>query len=261
MMPMNGKTLFPIACLVLILGSWLLAGCVSTNTASSNQYTPTPRSTPTSTIVWFPPTQTPTFNPTPSIQPTIEMRPGLDEVLLTDDFSSESLWGIGILANGTIAYSAGKLTLAVSQPGGYLSSLRSDTEFTDFYLELTANPILCRGEDTYGVLFREIAENSYYRLLLNCNGMLRLERVSYSDILVLQKWQGSSQLAAGAPLTVRIGIWVQGTTLRVFINDSFQVEAKDVRFSNGGIGVFALSRGTTAVTVNFSDLQVRAIQP
>ncbi len=256
MMPMKRKGL--LVCCYL---AFLLAGCLSTEEQPSALFTPTPQITPTSTIVWFPPTLTPTILPTPSVQPTVDMRPGLGSVLLADDFSTPGLWDSGEFAGGTITYNTGRLTLAVSQTGGYLSSLRTDAKFSDFYLEITANPILCRGEDVYGILFREIAGNSYYRLLLNCNGMLRLERVSYSDILILQKWQGSSQLAAGAPLTVRIGIWARGSQLRVFINDSFQFEVGDVRFPSGGIGVFAISKGTTAVTVNFSDLQVRALTP
>jgi hypothetical protein len=261
MMPMMPRKPARLALLTLTLFVLSMAGCIGANPADASLLTPLPQPTATSTIEWFPPTPTPTFLPRPTIQPTIDMRPNLGDVLLSDDFSQPGAWSTGESTNGSIAYNPGKLTLAVSRPGGYLSSLRADTQLTDFYLEITANPVLCRGEDTYGVLFREIAGSSYYRLLLNCNGLLRLERISYSDILILQKWQGSDQLAPGSPLTVRVGLWVRGSTLRVFLNGSFQFEVSDVRFPSGGIGVFAISKGTTAVTVNFSDLQVRALTP
>jgi hypothetical protein len=261
MMPMMPRKPARLALLAMTLSLLSMAGCVSANPADASLLIPSPQPTATSTVAWFPPTPTPTFLPTPTLQPTVDMRPDLGGVLLSDDFSQPGAWSTGESPNGSIAYNPGKLTLAVSFAGGYLSSLRTDTQLTDFYLEITANPILCRGEDTYGVLFREIAGNSYYRLLLNCNGLLRLERVSYGDILILQKWQGSDQLAPGSPLTVRIGLWVRSSSLRVFLNGNFQFEASDVRFPSGGIGVFAISKGTTAVTVNFSDLQVRSLTP
>ncbi len=261
MMPMNRRLVVSIPLLILFFALPGLTTCLGAESAVSTVPSLTPQPTLTSTIQWFPSTATPTFAPTPSMQPTVDMHPGLGEVILEDDFTTENAWSTGQFPSGNATFGVKALTLAITAPSGYLSSLRTGTLLTDFYLEITANPLLCRGEDVYGVLFREIAGSSYYRLMLNCNGMLRLERVSYSDVLTLQKWQVSGQLAAGAPLTVRIGIWARGSLLRIFINNIFQFEATDTRFPAGGVGVFAISKGATAVTVSFSALQVRALTP
>jgi hypothetical protein len=49
--------------------------------------------------------------------------------------------------------------------------------------------------------------------------------------------------------------------MRFFINDQYQFTVNDPLLPSGNIGVFARSIGETAVTVNFSDLIVRQIEP
>ncbi|MBG0788748.1 MAG: hypothetical protein H0S79_26970, partial [Anaerolineaceae bacterium] len=87
--------------------------------------TPTQTLTPTATIDWFPATPTPTLLATiaPTAMPTLaDVREGVTEVLVSDDFTDQSLWTTPHTAAGNVAYGNNNLTLAAAQNGAYLLS-------------------------------------------------------------------------------------------------------------------------------------------
>jgi hypothetical protein len=222
--------------------------------------TPTPSATATATRVWFPPTTTPTPTLTPAPATATPGAPsGLGAVLLSDDFSSRKLWTTGAMEGGNIAYGTHELSLAVAIPKGSLISLREQASFSDFYLEIRAAPSLCLGRDQYGVLFRAASPNDFYRLMVSCDGFVRLERLVNGNGTLLHDWTPSLQINPGVPGAYRLGIWAKGSELRVYINNAFQFSRQDAALAQGGIGVFTRAAGDNAVTVTFSDLVIRAI--
>lgn len=243
-----------------ILGS-LLTGCLGIpgNPTPLIEPSQTPLPPATATIQWFPPTATPTIAPTQQITPTIDQHPGIGKIIFQDDFSDTTLWDTGKREAGTIAYSQDKLTLAISQPSGVLYSFRKSTNLTDFYLTMQLNPVLCRQADMYAILFRVNSAGDFYRLLVNCKGYMRLERLRNSEVTILQDWISSGQVAPGAPLNLQFGVWAFSSDIRVFVEDVFQFAVRDNTFLQGWVGVYAKSMGTNAVTINFSNLVVQAI--
>jgi hypothetical protein len=248
--------------LPLLLIGLCLSACASILPAPPQTPVPTdtPTPPPTPTIVWFPePTATNTAAVTiPISAPTPDLLSGVGAVILTDDFSDTTQWQTLQLTSSSVAYGNNELSVVVNQPSGYTMSLRPKPILDSFYLEITANPSLCRGADAYGVIFHA-TEGTYDRFALNCNGLLRFERVSGGQAQALQDWTLSSQVHPGAPQTVRLGVWVNGNTVRCFVNGVFQFEIKETVHTTGTLGVFARSGGTTAVSVNFSDLVVSSL--
>jgi hypothetical protein len=237
----------------------ILSGCAGTPEEPLPTVTPSPTKPPTATIDWFPATSTPTRAPTQTIQPTPDQRPALGEVVLTDDFTHEDTWQTNQNSQGGAAFGKGDLTIAISTPGGYIASLNKEAMLTDFYLEITMSPSLCRGDDAYGLLFRAANTLDNYRLLINCSGMVRLERMIGGKPVPLRDWEPSGQAPPGSPLEIRVGVWVVRNELRFFMNDFYQFTARDPVHKMGGIGVFARSGGKNALTVSFSNLVVREI--
>ena len=225
-------------------------------TATPPSASPTPLQTPT--ITWFPPTATPTPQPVPTYLPTPQRLQGLGAIIARDDFSNPSRWNTARSDEGAASISHNRLTLSV-QPGIYLVSLNTDIAASDFYAEMTAHPLLCRGGDEYGLLVRANAA-TYYRFSLTCNGMAHAERVSVSERHVLQEPVPSGDVPPGAPGEVRLGVWAAGPELRFFLNDRYQFNATDFNLTSGTIGVFVRAAGDTPVTVTFSDLVVRAVR-
>lgn len=224
-------------------------------------YTPIPPTEtppPTATIVWFPPSATPTPQLLSTKAPTPEMRPGIVGTnLLTDDFSDPFDWEIAASNDASSSINDNRLTLAV-QSQIYMTSLRLDTLLTDYYAEITAQPSLCKGEDSYGMLIRANG-GSYYRFALACNGTVRAERVSNSVRLTLQQPLPSGDVPPGAPGNVRIGVWAVGREMRLFLNGRFQFSISEPSFPIGTIGVFVRSAGDTPAVVSFSDLVVQEV--
>ncbi len=217
--------------------------------------TATQTAPPTQTIVWFPPSATPTLLTVPTYTATPEMSPGIGKETLNDDFSdaSASVWDTATSNHGSAAISRNRLTLVV-QPGYYLASMRRKVTFSDFYAEITARPSLCRGEDNYGLIVRGIG-SSFYRFVLTCNRQILAERIAGGTKLSIYEPVASGD-APGAPGEVRIGIWAVGGDMRLFLNGRYQFSVIEKTFPSGGLGVFVRSTGDTPATVTFSDLTV-----
>ena len=149
-----------------------------------------------------------------------------------------------------------EITLAISQPQRALTARPDSLQLDDFYLEITANPSLCGENDVYGILFRVNSPYDYYRLLVSCAGKVRIERIYRSGPIVLQDWVIAGNIPPGAPLMVRLGLWVSGSNIRLFAGDFFLFEVQDDFFPSGSIGLYARSGGKSPLTVNFRDLVI-----
>jgi hypothetical protein len=206
------------------------------------------------TIVWFPPSATPSPVTLATRIPTPEEKPGIGPISITDDFSSPTLWNTGSSAAGSAITSSNSLTLAVPALS-YIYRLRNDLDLDNFYAEVTAHTSLCRGPDEYGFLVRASA-NTYYRFSLSCNGFMQLDRVKGGSRQILQPAIPSGDVPPGAPGEVVLGVWAAGSDLRFFLNGRYQFSVNDKNYLSGTLGVFALSSGNTPVTITFSDLVV-----
>ncbi len=154
-----------------------------------------------------------------------------------------------------------ELTLAVTRPKGYLVSLRQDTSLSDFYLEITASPTICRGSDEYGLLLRVTSSQDFYRFSLTCDGQTRIDRYYNDKASSPQPLVMSSAVPRGAPSFSRLGVYAVGKELRFYINGEYQFTVRDPTLLSGSIGVFARSAGENPVTVNFSNLMVYQTSP
>lgn len=249
----------PLAALLLmILG---LAACLQAPTPLPPLPTATPlppTNTPTPTVVWFSPTATFTPFPTPTqaLTPTLDTRPQYGALILSDDFSQTDPWTLGRTTTGSLAIALNELTVAVAQPGGYLFSVRQQPSLTNFYVEITASPSLCRGQDEYGMLLRYAPSKNFYRFSLSCDGQVRLDRFYNGIASSPQPWMLSGAVPPGAPSSSRMAVLAVGKEMRFYVNDQFVFSVNDPAIPTGNLGVFARSAGDTVVTVNFSDLKI-----
>ncbi len=247
----------PFPFLLLLCGFLLLAACLPLDaTLATATAAPTDLASQTPTIVWFPPSATPTLLAVPTYTGTPEMSPGIGGVILRDDFSDDSVWDTAVSDNGSAAIGRDRLILTV-QPGFYLSSMRREMPLSDFYAEISAHPSLCRGEDNYGIIVRGVG-SSFYRFVLSCDRQVRAERVNGGTKLPIHESVPSGD-APGAPGEVRIGIWAVGSEMRLFLNGRYQFSVTEPSFPGGAFGVYVRSTGDTPVTVTFSDLEVHEV--
>ncbi|HOE69962.1 MAG TPA: hypothetical protein PLE10_03940 [Brevefilum sp.] len=226
--------------------------------------TPTQTETPTPTIDWFPSTATPTLPAfsSPTIQPIFkDTRTGISDLLVSDDFSDERLWGIQQSPAGNIAFGTQNLTLAIARAETSLTSSSEHTLPEDFYLEITVQPSLCEPEDQIGLLFWQQSEGDFYRLLVDCAGQVRLEVIQEGVTTVLQNWGTGPGIQPGALSSNRLGLWVSRGTFHLYINDAFQFEQRVASHRQGNLGVYARTVSGCAMTVRFSDLEIFQVDP
>lgn len=247
-----------------LLLSTSLAGCQLTDNPPAPLPTDTPQpptQTPTSTTVWFPPTAT--FTPLPTstlpITPTVSISAVYGELLLADNFEDPKQWATGRTGSGSIGVQNNELTLAISRPNGYLSSLRAGTKLGNFYAEITVSPTLCREGDEYGLLLRVSPGEDFYRLSLTCDGQIRLDKYYQGKASSPRALTPSGAVPRGAPSQTRLGVLADGKNLSFYINGEYQFTVRDPSLLAGGLGVFARANGDSAVTVNFSELAVYEI--
>ncbi len=252
--------------MVWLAGILGLGACLP---AAAQQPLPTLTATPsatasptaTGTIVWFPPTSTPTRFPTPQVTPTVEMVEDLGEVVLEEDFSTGDQWSLGQTGVGSAAIGVNELSLVVSEANAYIYSVRAGPELSDFYVEITASPMLCREMDEYGLLLRFSSPGDFYRFSLSCDGQVRLDRVIGGTASSPQPWTFSGSVPPGAPSQSRLAVWAEGKEMRFIVNGEFQFAVSDPMLPSGKLGVFARSAGEKSVTINFSDMLVRQVNP
>ena len=248
--------------LAILLGMMVLtfsacAGTVAQPTQISQPATNTVVP-PTPTIVWFPPSDTPTAQLIATMRPTPERKPGIGGVLLTDDFSSARFWNPVVSEDASVEISHNRLTIAV-QPGVYAFRVRQGPVFTNFYAEITARPSLCQEGDEYGLVFRSPNNVAYYSFVASCNGTARAERVRLGRPYALHEAMPSADVPPGAGGQVRMGVWVSGTEMHFFLNGRYQFSVTDSSYKSGAVGAFAHAVGDTPVTVLFSDLSVSEV--
>lgn len=252
----NRRRLFGLCFTLLLALSGCAGGLFATPEAPSTQ-APTLTPLPSATIQWFPSTPTPTPLPPLELAPTPQWRPGVGELLLEDDFSSSSDWTTQKTNSGTVALGANQLSIVVKQPGVSLASLRRSGDYGDFYLEVTINPSLCKTDDRFGVLFRAQSEGDFYRLVADCAGELRLERVLGGSATVVQNW--TATILVRPPLSFKLGVWVYKKEVRVFVNDTFQFSTSDPMLTAGRVGFYARAANKDSLSVSFADLKVYAL--
>ncbi len=142
-----------------------------------------------------------------------------------------------------------------------LGSLRKDPLSADFFLELTATPSLCAGADAFGIYVRASSPRDGYRLVATCDGRIRLERLKNGELVLLQDWSPSGEVPRGGMVPIRFGVWAYGPELRIFVNSVYQFSARDPVWQEGQVGAYARAALDGPLTVSFSDLVVRAIDP
>jgi hypothetical protein len=253
--PLPGWTFLPLL-------AFILAACQSAGiqtTAPTPPPVDTVLSTETPTIVWFPPTDTPTAIPIQAPTATLVELPGVTDVIFSDDFSDPTHWQTSSSDQAAAIVEDNQLTLVLRTPGASIMSLRNEPLLGNFYAEVTANTSLCSGKDDYGILFRTASGMDYYRYALACDGTEHVDRVRTGQSSPLQPAVPSGDAPPGSPGEVRMGVWAVDNEFRFFLNGRYQFTVTDPLFGKGTLGFFARSGGENAVSVSFSDLVVSGV--
>lgn len=217
----------------------------------------TPQLTPTETIVWFPPTDTPLPLNTPTVFPTVDMRPARDTLWFSDDFSSAENWDVFRTAEGGAIISNNLLTLTLQDAKSQIFSFSNFPPVSNGYMEMNVDVSLCTfPNDSYSIFFRtNREENIYYEWEINCRGETRVILVNRDRKTTIMDWSMNGLIRVGAPQKFSIGIHLNSEKVNLFINDQLLAELNDMRHMSGGFGLGLSSEGSYPITISFSDFR------
>lgn len=117
----------------------------------------------------------------------------------------------------------------------------------DFYLEMTATFGDCDGDDRFGLMFRSTGESfswGGYLFGITCDGRYSLRSWDTSAYRNIVSWQANESINTGEGASNRLGVWVEGDTITLYINGDRVSQAQDTEHESGKFGVFIGSAET-----------------
>jgi hypothetical protein len=199
--------------------------------------------------------QTPTVTPASTDDP----RTRLGDPTWEDSFDVEDNWPVYEDGHARFAIGDGRLTMTSLSAESWDGWMLTWPEIGDFYLEGAFAPGSCDGLDRYGLMFRAgPSALGYvgYLFSASCDGRYSLRAWDGSAFTDRVGWTASERVEAG---TVRLGIWAEGETLRLYADGTLLTETSDDAFSEGMFGVFIAAAETPGFEVRVDDVAYWAL--
>lgn len=107
----------------------------------------------------------------------------------------------------------------------------------------------CQGRDRYGVIVRAPDATQGIIVEFACNGEYRIYRWDGSQYTALKPWTHGGAIYPGPNQTNRLGVWLQGDTLRLYANRILLTEVTGNLYPSGAFGLVIGSANTPDFTV------------
>ncbi|HSR46546.1 MAG TPA: hypothetical protein VLL77_01040 [Anaerolineales bacterium] len=192
--------------------------------------------------------------------PTADLREGLGPTLLRDTFDDPSPWALSTSPSSGAGIRDGRLTLAIRAPRVYHFTRRLPPGATDFYAEIDVFTEVCSPGDEFGLMVRNNSLGEHYRFVIGCDGTARISRALETGSRALTLWTASPAVIPGAPSINRLGVWANGLDLKLLVNGTEVIAARDSALAQGSFGVVARAGPAGQVAVSFDNLIVRGLR-
>ncbi len=202
--------------------------------------------------------------PTPTLDPG-DPRSRLGAPDSTDMMDDADSW---IWPTGRDQFSSGTFTngtqviTSLDPKDGWRMANPTGTEFTNTYLEATFKTGTCAGMDHYGIILRVpvVSEpDQGYLFGVSCDGRYSLRRwngeiLPKGEMKKLVDWTTSSAINSGVNQTNRLGIFVVGNRLILYVNGKLLSEVHDSSYPSGYFGAFVGQSSTENFSVQLDEM-------
>ncbi|MFC1936291.1 hypothetical protein ACFLYP_01345 [Chloroflexota bacterium] len=230
------------------------------DTGAAPPAAPTDTLPPTETYTPVPSlTATPTNTLVPSVTATLsdeDPRQSLGGPDFVDTFDQKYYWNEYSTSNYKTEIKSGKLFFTMFEPQFSSSWFLSSPEIEDYYLEVTAKTgDVCEGKDRYGLIFRAPDPNAGYIFTISCDGNYRLASWEKNEWKDLINWQEDDAIHTGPNQTNRIGVWVDGKVIKLYVNGVLIDDFEDNQLGGEAkYGLVLASAESDDFLVTFDDL-------
>jgi hypothetical protein len=191
-------------------------------------------------------------------QPEPVVLPG--DVLFSDDFSTHEQGWIHLVNDGGVMdYNAGGFRFYVREPNlNYWTT--PGQNFSDVRIEVDALQYSGPQENRLGLICRYRDDLNYYFFVISTDGYYAIGKVKegVQSLLGQDAMQYASAIETGVAIN-HLRAECQGSTLRLYINDSPIALVDDTDFLEGDVGMLAGTFDVGGLDVLFDDFQV--LQP
>jgi hypothetical protein len=200
-----------------------------------------------------PPATTPTFETVSVELERIEATRAAAPIFSDRFRRDEGVWLTGQFDNMSATVRSGGLHLEVTAPQlvGWSSA---DFDANDFLLEVDASIDDPDLPGQVGVFFRKVDDGNYYYFAIEQGGNFGLWKKADNAWSTLIDWTPSAEIAGDA--VNRLGVWAEGDTIALFVNDQPLAQVTDDAFASGVIAVAAGTFDEPELTAVFDDVEV-----
>jgi len=117
---------------------------------------------------------------------------------------------------------------------------------------ITGSP--CSGLDRYGMIVRAPDSDRGVVVEFSCDGRYRVYIWDGAQYTGLQNWVYSALIDAGPNKTNRMGVWLQGSTLKVYANRMLLTTVSQHTYMSGRFGLVIASESTPDFTVSVDEV-------
>ena len=174
-----------------------------------------------------------------------------------DNLDDADYWYLLDTPNTKFTEGDGKLVMkSIHAGGGEEWGISNRPSMQDYYLQATfITGSTCSGLDRYGLLARAPEPEQGYVFEFTCDGHYRLYTWDGENYKALQEWRTAASIQVGADQTNVMGIWMDGTTLRLYANGYKLAEFTDSIFDEGQFGLVIGSVNTENFTVSVDQVE------
>jgi len=193
----------------------------------------------------------------PSNATTVAFGEPTGDFVLTyeDDFSDPgSGWDDAFDRYTTKQYGNNKYYIEVTTSNLVAWGL-ANRDVADFRLEVDAAQEAGPTNNGYGILFRFLDRNNYYRFDISGDGFFLLSKFHDGEWVTLIPWTASSAINLGQ-VNNRLGVEAVGNQIHVYANGALLAEVKDDTFARGNLGFFASTFSDPNLVVSYDDIKL-----
>lgn len=244
-----------VGCLVGLCALLALGGGALFIYNSSTGQSPTETPLPTQTDI--PPTNTP--------QPTETLVSVTKEVILEDDFSDDSIWGLLDETTTSIAYDQEALRIKVFEKNWIVWTTPNAEMYEDVHVEVTAHNNDGEPTTAFGIMcYQQEEASSYYYGLVTPGGEYIIAKAvtDETDFFFTNDNQwGSSDLIEDNATSYRIGMDCGDGVLSLYVNGQLVDSVTDETYTSGTSGLVVWSgEDISSADVTFDDFIVTSLE-
>ena len=161
-------------------------------------------------------------------------------ILYEEDFNSDTNWYQGESENKKWWIEDGKYHVLVKTEDLSLGSWNSSVgQLGDFRLDVDAEQIDGPDDNGYGVQFRVVDADNFYRFRISGDGYARFDKKVNGTYEIIRGWESTDLIHQGAAAN-HITVLANGSTFTFLINGTQLYVETDASFAAGAVGFMVI---------------------